>query len=235
MGALHPYFPDLPKDFDYNQLVQQPPKPSTEEKFKYEEMVVEPGVQLPEEIVELVEFQTEERQLGKEDEETIEVVETEHTTLSKRLAASSEMPWRPSGDPSWTGPDDFEWSLEWTPPRHPNHRWLRVPDDKALNRTPVAYLTYDVWGPTYENWAIATQQHYSLLENIETEKLDLYKFDHPWDMKGERLRINFVAILGSDILDTDVFHWSYKQSDEDMLVLTLPHDTGRREFSSLTT
>ncbi|EEA23726.1 conserved hypothetical protein [Talaromyces marneffei ATCC 18224] len=163
MGALHPYFPDLPKNFDYNT----------------------------------------------------------------RAALGLKTPWRPSEDPNWTGPDDFEWSLDWTPPPFPNHRWLRVADDKALNRTPVAHLTYEVWGPTYESWAIASQQHYSLLENIETEKLDLYKFDHPWDMKGERIRINFMAILGSDVLDTDVFHWPDNQGDEDMLVLTLPHDTGR--------
>jgi hypothetical protein len=91
-------------------------------------------------------------------------------------------------------------------------------------------LTYEVWGPTYESWAIASQQHYSLLENIETEKLDLYKFDHPWDMKGERIRINFLAVLGSDVLDMDVFNWPDNQGDEDMLVLTLPHDTGRREY-----
>ena len=62
------------------------------------------------------------------------------------------------------------------------------------------------------------------------KKLDLYKFDHPWDMKGERIRINFLAILGSDVLDMDVFNWPDNQGDEDMLVLTLPHDTGRREY-----
>jgi len=96
-----------------------------------------------------------------------------------------------------------------------------------LNRTPVAQLTYDVWGRTYESWAIAAQQHYSLLENIEKEQLDLYKFDKAWDMKGDRIRINFLAILGSDVLDTDVFNWPDNQGDEDMIVLNLPHDLGR--------
>lgn len=227
MGALHPYFPDLPKDFDYNTLNPPPPEPPKEE-VEHEENSVEIELQPIEEVVEIVYTQPEESQ-PEENGETFEV-EQEHTALSKRLATfGHQAPWRPSGDPKWTGPDEFEWSLDWTPPPFPNHRWLRVPDDKALNRTPVAHLTYDVWGPTYESWAIASQQHYSLLENIETEKLDLYTFDLPWDMKGERIRINFMAILGSDVLDTDVFHWPDNQGDEDMLVLTLPHDTGRRE------
>jgi hypothetical protein len=233
MGALHPYFPDLPKGFDYNTLKPPPPDPPKEEEeegVKYEEIFLNAELHPIEETVEIVEIQPEKLQ-SEEDEETFEEVEQERTTLSKRLATfGHKTPWRPSEDPNWTGPDNFEWSLDWTPPPFPNHRWLRVSDDKALNRTPVAHLTYEVWGPTYESWAIASQQHYSLLENIETERLDLYKFDHPWDMKGERIRINFMAILGSDVLDTDVFHWPDDQGDEDMLVLTLPHDTGRREY-----
>jgi hypothetical protein len=234
MGALHPYFPDLPNGFDYNMLVPPPPEPlkeeGKEEEIKYEEVLLDPELQSIEETVEIVETQPENLQ-PEVDEETFEVTEQEYTTLSKRLATlGHNTPWRPSQDPNWIGPDDFEWSLDWTPPPFPNHRWLRVTDDKALNRTPVAHLTYEVWGPTYESWAIASQQHYSLLENIETEKLDLYKFDYPWDMKGERIRINFMAILGSDVLDTDVFHWPDNQGDEDMLVLTLPHDTGRRKY-----
>ncbi|KUL85880.1 hypothetical protein ZTR_06373 [Talaromyces verruculosus] len=231
MGALHPYFPDLPKGFDYNTLKPPPPEPSKEEEEEaiYEEVIVSAELQPIEETIEIVGIQPEESQPEK-NEKTFEAVdqEEEHSTLSKRLATfGHKTPWRPSEHPNWTGPDNFEWSLDWTPPPFQNHRWLRVPDDKALNRTPVAQLTYDVWGPTYESWAIASQQHYSLLENIETEKLDLYKFDHPWDMKGERIRINFLAILGSDVLDMDVFNWPDNQGDEDMLVLTLPHDTGR--------
>lgn len=234
MGALHPYFPDLPKGFDYNTLKPHPPEPP-EEEVKYEEIFVNPELQPIEEAVEIIDLNHPEGLQPEQNEELFEEEveeehEMEHTALSKRLAIlGHKTPWRPSEDPNWTGPDDFEWSLDWSPPPFPNHRWLRVPDDKALNRTPVAQLTYEVWGPTYESWAIASQQHYSLLENIETEKLDLYKFDHPWDMKGERIRINFMAILGSDVLDTDVFHWPDNQGDEDMLVLTLPHDTGRRK------
>lgn len=251
MGAHHPYFPDLPKDFDYNTLLPPPPDPPQEENKNEESIVIsdapqeengyeailinsdlfpvdEPREEEEAEAAgEVLEIRPDESQPPEEKEGFFEEAEQEYSTLSKRHAILGlKTPWRTSQEPNWTGPDDFEWSLDWTPP-FANHRWLRVPDDKALNRTPVAHLTYEVWGPTYESWAIASQQHYSLLENIETDKLDLYKFEHPWDMKGERIRINFMAILGSDVLDTDVFHWPDDQGDEDMLVLTLPHVTGR--------
>ncbi|EEP81319.1 predicted protein [Uncinocarpus reesii 1704] len=135
-------------------------------------------------------------------------------------------PWRPSKHPFWQGPADFQWSLEDQPPND-GHRWLRVQDDKALNRTPVAKLTYDFWGPTYDSWAIAAQQHYSLLENIEKHTVDKYKFSPPWNMHGERIRINALAVLGDDVLDTDVHNWSSDRSDEDMLTLDLPKQLGR--------
>jgi hypothetical protein len=188
---------------------------------------------LPEESDD-VEDQGDEGDEGDEGHEGDEGEEEEQNVshpLPKRFASfNHKAPWRPSAYPKWTGAADFAWSLAYAPPPFPNHRWLRVADDKALNRTPVAELTYDVWGPTYESWAIAAQQHYSLLENIETEQLDLYRFEKPWNMRGERIRINFLAVLGSDILDSDVFHWPDNQGDEDMIVLTLPHDLGRREL-----
>ncbi|EFW17380.1 hypothetical protein D8B26_000109 [Coccidioides posadasii str. Silveira] len=134
--------------------------------------------------------------------------------------------WRPSEHPFWEGPNDFEWPLENEPPSD-GHRWLRVQDDKALNRTPVAKLTYDFWGPTYESWAIAAQQHYSLLENIEKNTLDRYKFSPAWNMRGERIRINALAILGDDVLDTDVYHWPDNRGDEDMIALDLPKQLNR--------
>ncbi|EEQ91386.1 hypothetical protein, variant 2 [Blastomyces dermatitidis ER-3] len=130
--------------------------------------------------------------------------------------------WRPSSHPFWSGASNFEWPLDKDPPPGGTHRWLRVDDDKALHRTPVAKLTYDFWGPTYESWAIAAQQHYSLLENLEKNTTDLYKFQPPWNMQGERIRINCLVILGDDILDTDVEHWPDNRGDEDMIVLDLP-------------
>lgn len=191
-GALHPYFPELPKGLNFTTL----------------ESKAQPDYEKPE--------------VAQVQEPAEEV--SEHSTLSRRLTTHAHnATWRPSAYRNWTGPEDFEWSLDWKPP-FSNHRWLRVPDDKALNRTPVAHLTYEVGEPSNESWAIASQQHYSLLENIETDKLNLYNFDRPWDMKGEYIRINLTAILGSDLLDTGVFNRSDSQGQ------TLPHDTGRREF-----
>lgn len=142
---------------------------------------------------------------------------------------SSSENWRPSSHPFWSGPSTFRWPQDGDPPGGGKHRWLRVNDDRALHRTPVANLTYDFWGPTYESWAIAAQQHYSLLENLERNTTDLYKFQPPWNMQGERIRINCLAILGDDILDTDVEHWPNNKGDEDMIVLDLPKKLQRRE------
>ncbi|ODH13809.1 hypothetical protein ACO22_06883 [Paracoccidioides brasiliensis] len=143
----------------------------------------------------------------------------EHATHKNR---SDLQNWRPSSHPFWAGKSDFEWSLDKEPPSGNTHRWLRLEDDKSLCRTPVAKLTYDFWGPTYESWAIAAQQHYSLLENIERNTMHLYKFQPPWNMQGQRIRINCLAILGDDVLDTDVEHWPDDRGDEDMIVLELP-------------
>jgi hypothetical protein len=65
IGALHPYFPDLPKGFDYNMLVPRPPEPpkeEQEEEVKYEEVFFDPELQSIEETAEIVETQPEESQ-----------------------------------------------------------------------------------------------------------------------------------------------------------------------------
>ncbi|EED17367.1 conserved hypothetical protein [Talaromyces stipitatus ATCC 10500] len=145
----------------------------------------------------------------------------EHSTLFKALANHvHNITWKSSGYPNWTGPEDFVWSSDWNIPL-PNHRWLRVPDDRALNRTPVAHFTYEGGRSKNESWAMASQQHYSLLENIEKEKLNLYKFDRPWDVKDDYIQLSFLAILGGDILDTDILDRLDIQGD------TLQRDTGR--------
>ncbi|OAX78936.1 hypothetical protein ACJ72_06750 [Emergomyces africanus] len=135
--------------------------------------------------------------------------------------------WRPSSHPFWSGPSDFEWPPTYDPPSGRTHRWLRVENDKALHRTPAAKLEYAFWGTSYESWSIAAQQHYSFLENLERDTTNLYKFQPPWNMQGERIRINCLAILGDDILDTDVENWPDDRGDEDMIVLELPEKLQR--------
>ncbi|KAK8912213.1 hypothetical protein VCV18_012704 [Metarhizium anisopliae] len=129
--------------------------------------------------------------------------------------------WRPSEDPSWIGTADYTWPLDKAPP-YKDHRWLRVVDDGLISQTPASHLKYEVWGDSYKSWAIAAQMHYSLLENIEKDSIDLYKFAKPWNMDGERIRINFMCVYADDILDTDVEHWPSDRGDEDMIVLELP-------------
>ncbi|KAF7557804.1 hypothetical protein G7Z17_g462 [Cylindrodendrum hubeiense] len=135
--------------------------------------------------------------------------------------------WKPSHHGYWDGPNDFTWDLEAEPPKYQNHRWLRVRDDNMIYQTPVARLVYEVWGDSYKKWAIGAQMHYSLLENIEQDTLDLYKFEKPWTMYEDRIRINFMCVNGDDIVDTDPSNWPEGQGDEDMLVLKLPHDLRR--------
>ncbi|KAG5297520.1 hypothetical protein I7I48_06651 [Histoplasma ohiense] len=134
---------------------------------------------------------------------------------------SDNKSWKPSDHPHWDGPDKFEWALDAAPPAK-GHRWLRVKDDKAIVRTPVTHLKYEVWGDTYTSWAIAAQQHYSFLENLEKNQLDLYKFNLPWNMDNERIRINVLAIWADDILDSDIDTWPKERSDEEMVVMELP-------------
>ncbi|KAJ6440215.1 mitochondrial-processing peptidase subunit alpha protein [Purpureocillium lavendulum] len=135
-------------------------------------------------------------------------------------AANGTVSWKPSHHPAWEGPANYTWPLDRKPP-HKNHRWLRVQDENMMSQTPAAQLKYEVWGPSYESWAIAAQMHYSLLENIEKDRLDVYKFG-TWDMHGERIRINFMCFYADDILDTDVENWPKNRGDEDMVVLDLP-------------
>nr|KMM73503.1 hypothetical protein CPAG_09791 [Coccidioides posadasii RMSCC 3488] len=134
---------------------------------------------------------------------------------------SSNKAWRPSAHPYWSGPSGFTWPMDANPPAR-GHRWLRVKDDKAISRTPVSKLKYEVWGDTYVSWAIAAQQHYSFLENLESGNLHLYKFEPPWNMDNERIRINVLAVMADDILDSNIDSWPKERSDEEMVVMELP-------------
>ncbi|KAF4980554.1 hypothetical protein FZEAL_3489 [Fusarium zealandicum] len=130
--------------------------------------------------------------------------------------------WKPSQHGFWDGPKNIKWTLDRKPPAYKNHRWLRVADEAMMYQTPAAHLKYEVWGESYSNWAIGAQMHYSLLENIEKDSLHLYKFEKPWVMYGDRIRINFICVSGDDIVDTDPEHWPKGRGDEDLLVFDLP-------------
>ena len=73
--------------------------------------------------------------------------------------------------------------------------------------------------------------HYSFLENLEADQLDLYKFDHIWDLHGQRQRINLIAVSGNDIVRHLLDRWPENVLDEDMLIYNLPPALGRCKFS----
>jgi hypothetical protein len=77
---------------------------------------------------------------------------------------------------------------------------------------------------------VAAQVHYSFLENLETDQLDLYRFGHTWDMYGQRQRINLVAVSGDDVVHHLLKDWPADVVDEDMLVFVLPKRLGRCKF-----
>ena len=49
----------------------------------------------------------------------------------------------------------------------PNHRWVPVPSNYAnVALTPLSQFCYDAFSPHLINWAMAAQEHYSLLTNL---------------------------------------------------------------------
>ena len=77
--------------------------------------------------------------------------------------------------PYWSGPADWFFEMDQDPP-YDGHRWLRLKNDSDIHRTPINDIEYKTWGTALKSWAIAAQEHYSFLENLLDNKLDLYKF-----------------------------------------------------------
>lgn len=169
------------------------------------------------------------------------------------LSTLNNRQWRASLLPEWHGPKN------WTPPtldhfseafshlangtgappgRIPKHRWLPLPEHANVSWTPISHSQYNAYGPNWQSWAICAQQHYSLLDHLEHDRLYKYYMVHGedvgansvWDMTGTRLSINFIAIWGRDIManlepiGTD---------DEQQLTVDLPLKLGKRECSQL--
>jgi hypothetical protein len=137
-------------------------------------------------------------------------------------------PWRASDHPYWKGPEDFNWPIDKDPP-YEGHRWLRVKEDSALIKTPAAEIEYKTWGTALHSWAIAAHEHYSFLENLERDQLDLYKMDRIWRTDYDRLSINFMTLWGDDVLD----NMPMTTVDEEYLTKVLPKKLGKCKFYSL--
>lgn len=148
----------------------------------------------------------------------------------KRPETAKRTPWRYTQHPHWTGPDDYFFSFEQEPPSM-RHRWLRLPTNtenqvRQLKRTPISDAEYSTWGNSVQSWAIAAQQHYSFLENLYEDQLDLYQFStkaQAWITDYKRLSINFIAINSSEILS----HLPMNTVDEEWLTVALPKKIGK--------
>lgn len=150
--------------------------------------------------------------------------------------------WRPSLLPSWEGTNiDFsiggdENSDAGAPPFQ-GHRWLPLRDQKnSLMRTPISKTEFDAFGNGWKSWAIAAQQHYSLLQNIEHKEMDRYYFGRSTDetdehekiytMGDSRMNINFLCIWGDDVVE----NYPFGDVDEPELSWNLPQKLQRRTY-----
>ena len=138
------------------------------------------------------------------------------------LSLSNRKSWRYTDYPYWTGPDDWFFEIDQDPP-YDGHRWLRLENDSDIRRTPVAEIEYKTWGTGLKSWAIAAQEHYSFLENLERNQLDLYKFGKPWITDYERLSINFMTLWSDEVLE----HLPMDTVDEEWLTKVLPRRIGK--------
>lgn len=135
-----------------------------------------------------------------------------------------ESSWRASKLPQWRDGALFD-RHEWFDAPYENHRWLPLGPGYTLDGTPITTTAYDKSGPGWNNWAIAAQEHYSFLENLEKDELARYNFGI-WDYQYERLSINMIAIWGDDIVD----NLPFPEDDEQFLTVDLPKRLGRRQF-----
>lgn len=142
------------------------------------------------------------------------------TAPSTSLPFRTSQSWRYNEYPAWSGPEDYTFSTDAEPPSS-GHRWLRLPDSSsatAIDRTPISKTEYATWGVGLKSWAVASQQHYSLLENLADNRLDRYKFGKPWIANYDRLSINFIVLWADEVLD----NLPMDDVDEAWLTMSLP-------------
>ena len=161
--------------------------------------------------------------------------------------------WRASSLPTWEGKemsfpvhgvgsgkeDSYTRLPEDNPgaPPFKGHRWLPLPNgDKDLWATPFTNTRYDADGPDWSSWSLGAQAHYSFLQNLENDTLNVYHFgsgldpEHEgiWNMVYERMNINFMAIWGKDVKENLPFD---SVDDELALSVQIPTKLRRRECS----
>ena len=163
------------------------------------------------------------------------------------LSSKNNPLWRASELPLWKKPIGFkepnqinDWEIYFesetsTPEDLPKHRWLPVQGQNALYHTPITQTEFKGGGHGLFSWAIAAQQHYSFLDHLENNRKYLYTLGHGssdatdtiWDMTGERLSINFIALRGEVILENLDKLEAWKD-DEEYLTVELPKQLNKR-------
>ena len=171
------------------------------------------------------------------------------------LSTSEKSVWRSSELPEWSEPDDFSPptnSGAWNdylqkmlqqrsaqaalgPAGLPHHRWLPLKGHGDISKTPIARTENGAFGGGWWSWAIAAQQHYSLLDNLEYDRKYVYYLNHGlssssdaiWDHTGDRISINFLAVRGETILD-NLDRMVQNGDDEGYLSKELPDQLNKR-------
>jgi len=139
--------------------------------------------------------------------------------------------WRASLLPDWTGPDDFNMTLDYES-AYKKHRWLpvrRETSNRTIDDTPIKHTGYGPFSDGLMKWPVAAQEHYSFFENLENNELWRYKF-HTWDYDYMRMGIQFIAMMGDDINAAKPLH---ERDDEYFFSEVMTKKTKRRECGRL--
>lgn len=87
--------------------------------------------------------------------------------------------WRASQLPMWSGPEDYTIDRdEKLEPPFQGHRWLPLPDDFPIERTPIETTSFDAFSQGLWHWQVAAQEHYSFFEHLENN--DLWRCESRW-------------------------------------------------------
>ncbi len=135
--------------------------------------------------------------------------------------------WRASELPEWSGPMDVDFTQDFKAPFE-GHRWLPLPKGMSEDKTPITTTTYDKASRGWSSWAVAAQQHYSLLEHLENDNLAVYHLGM-WDFKYDRISAHVLAFWGRDVRE----NLPFPSDDEGYLSEELPKKLKRRGFRQL--
>ena len=134
--------------------------------------------------------------------------------------------WRPSELPVLNAADVPEQYDIDAPPPYKGFRFLPLPNTTPnLHRTPISHAAYDPSGEGWNKWAVAAQQHYSLLANVEDDTMGRYYLggdEGIWNMQYLRYSINLIALWGHTIKAAPLGH-----DDEQDITVTNPRKLGR--------